>query len=1662
MNKKNRILAVCIAAILALSLIPLYAFANVDTSPQWSDVYEGTYYTTAVDENGELWAFPAGIAPMYMGIMPAVSTFALTIDGIAPQSVTIPVTGTVVVPSSLLGGVLLLEFVAGVLTVRGNPNALTASMDTTINLPIYDDTGLVSIVEIVIDLTLPGLTINPTPVYIDNANLTATATVGGTATGTITIEDDTALPTGVTASISGNVITVTGVRPTLLGASINGTFLLWIARGTDIQPLPITVDLSAPAVYLYHGGNQLDPANSTTDFVLIDDGHINPTNRQIVQVEGGAIGDITLGALPLGVGAYVSQVNSRIYLWSVRPQHDTLAPPLIGFHSVTVTREGVTTMLSIYVDVTPNDPPDLRFVGDPYPANPVVTINDANLVGSVTIDPNPLISNATGPITHVFSPALPVYVTAFVNQTTGVITFTGRQPSHLVVAGVVETVTMTITRQGVSRDIEIDINLSPLPPPTLDLSATTITINNANPSVTIAVTGTASGNITTDPASLDLPHGVRTTTPAGGNSITFGRAIPAYGQSAESGTFQVDVIRQGVRETLTVIVDLTPQPRPEINFTPASVTINDAAPSASVQVSGTAVGTVRVTGGNLPDGVRATASGTTVIVTGTRPSPGQPDIVGTFYVEITREGVAENLDVTVNLTPPSLDITPDEINITNENLIQTVSVGGDAIGNFSLSHDRTLPAWLLITPNQNTNTIEVRGTPPPHTAPANREITVITTITRQGVSETLTIVVDMEPMEPPSLEFDPDTVTLNAANITATSDIGGTAVGAITHNAVSVLPNGVVLRINETTGVITVEGTRPAPNTAPLEGTYVVTITRQNVSEEFTIILEIPPVDATLHDITIIAGGTGYEATPNPAAVGQTISLDAGTPPAGQRFVGWTTTIEGVTIQDYTSIDEATFVMIDAPVVVRANWEAIPTAVTSIILTENVWQIGEPFPLRELSEVLPTRAANIRPNVNCVNWEIISVTPEGGGTLTARLVGGTETLSAATILTDGQGVGVVRLRATIPDGRADGTDFTQEFTITFSSQVVLVTVQGLENLFIDSPVTGRILFTLQDGVFVDNIFESDFWVSNLPPGLQAETPVRLNNTQVAINITGAPTQSTTVSRVLNVPNTIPARNIRGATRYSHVVRQGLTVRSVTASAGVFPNAITFDLNPYGVQHRDFTVTLQNRDLIMRNIRYGGTNLHENREFSRDPFNNYRFTIYTDFLARLPIGEWDLTFMMNRGVNPTVRMNIIDSAQDTPYEPYIPVGPPPTPPMTPIHPNENFMFMTGGVAVNMDNLRWDIDRARVTPAVHDGVAELTVRTHVLDYLSWLRPGSSFEIMTPMMRLRVPAEVLDSIFGGRATIIERGLDYSQVDLRFTITDRSNDPALTSMFANLYPNGELLSPLVDLRVELIDAQTGAVILTANEFSQPLDMTFVVMGNAGHLRPAGVMFQRAWLEFIPYRTLSPNEITTSSIFPGTQGVMHNRVHFEDIYTRHWGFMQTYTAAYSGIIVPMGLLHPETPITRGEFAQLLSLTLQLPRAEANVSGFTDVLPPNVFFDGVSRLFAAGLLGPYVSGAQFNPNGIITREEVAAITGMAVMRGEPVRPQQNDLPLSRLFTDFADFSVYHVPNIQAAANHGVMIGYPDNSFRPQAPATRIYSLEAVIRLARVLGLIDEV
>ena len=82
---------------------------------------------------------------------------------------------------------------------------------------------------------------------------------------------------------------------------------------------------------------------------------------------------------------------------------------------------------------------------------------------------------------------------------------------------------------------------------------------------------------------------------------------------------------------------------------------------------------------------------------------------------------------------------------------------------------------------------------------------------------------------------------------------------------------------------------------------------------------------------------------------------------------------------------------------------------------------------------------------------------------------------------------------------------------------------------------------------------------------------------------------------------------------------------------------------------------------------------------------------------------------------------------------------------------------------------------------------------------------------------------------------------------------------------------------------------------------------------------------------------------------------------------------------------------------------------------------------------------------RFGPDDPITREQIAIMTARAMQ----LEATSEELA----FTDRDDISPWAVKDVAAVVAHGLMRGYPDGTFRPQAIASRA---EAAVVIAALL------
>lgn len=169
----------------------------------------------------------------------------------------------------------------------------------------------------------------------------------------------------------------------------------------------------------------------------------------------------------------------------------------------------------------------------------------------------------------------------------------------------------------------------------------------------------------------------------------------------------------------------------------------------------------------------------------------------------------------------------------------------------------------------------------------------------------------------------------------------------------------------------------------------------------------------------------------------------------------------------------------------------------------------------------------------------------------------------------------------------------------------------------------------------------------------------------------------------------------------------------------------------------------------------------------------------------------------------------------------------------------------------------------------------------------------------------------------------------------------------------------------------------------------------------------------------------------------------FSDL-SNHWAAEKVAALVAKKAIAgyPDGSFRPDAPITRAEFIAVLV------KAQG-MKGYQDMSFPDLEGHWAKEVIRIGYASGAVSGygdGMFRPDDPITREQ------MAVMVDRTLRYASELAPLT--VTDQDEISSWALGPIRRILSFKVMNGYPDNTFRPGALATRA---EAVAVILKTIG-----
>ena len=164
------------------------------------------------------------------------------------------------------------------------------------------------------------------------------------------------------------------------------------------------------------------------------------------------------------------------------------------------------------------------------------------------------------------------------------------------------------------------------------------------------------------------------------------------------------------------------------------------------------------------------------------------------------------------------------------------------------------------------------------------------------------------------------------------------------------------------------------------------------------------------------------------------------------------------------------------------------------------------------------------------------------------------------------------------------------------------------------------------------------------------------------------------------------------------------------------------------------------------------------------------------------------------------------------------------------------------------------------------------------------------------------------------------------------------------------------------------------------------------------------------------------------------------DIYG-HWAERQIRDLVGSGVIngYPDGCFRPDQTISRAEFATMIVKTLGL--SSSGTKLFADTQGHWGRYT-IAAAYEAGIVSGYDFN-RFGPDDPITREQMAVM----IVKAAGLSNQNSHLS----FVDSRAISTWARSAVARAAAQKIIMGYPDNTFRPANPATRA---EAVSIFAR--------
>ncbi|GBG05716.1 hypothetical protein PAT3040_00200, partial [Paenibacillus agaridevorans] len=240
-----------------------------------------------------------------------------------------------------------------------------------------------------------------------------------------------------------------------------------------------------------------------------------------------------------------------------------------------------------------------------------------------------------------------------------------------------------------------------------------------------------------------------------------------------------------------------------------------------------------------------------------------------------------------------------------------------------------------------------------------------------------------------------------------------------------------------------------------------------------------------------------------------------------------------------------------------------------------------------------------------------------------------------------------------------------------------------------------------------------------------------------------------------------------------------------------------------------------------------------------------------------------------------------------------------------------------------------------------------------------------------------------------------------------------------------------------------------TADSFPVPVNLSFDVQAATGAI-PAYLYKIQAdgKLVYVPSKRIG-GKIEAELLEPGQYAVFQYDKSYADVQSGHWAYAAIRDLSARQIVEGEGggLFRLNGEVTRATFAAMLARAMGIKPIEG--ASFPDVAEDSWYAGYIAAAKQAGWVTGE-SASSFNPEGIITREQMAVVIMRSLQLGSTNEPH------GAHYKDAASISDWAADAIRAATGLGLLKGGSSGYFYPRNQAARSEAAQAIFNLLSYL------